>query len=283
MNEKVIEKEDIKKYFLFRDELANKGDFGKVGLIGGSLEYSGAIKLASKSCAALRAGSGLVRVIVPKEIAQGVMPFLLEQTLATYDCLDDVRKNILDINALAIGMGLGKKKINDEILKMILTEYKGRVVIDADGLNILAKHLELLENTKSQVVLTPHLKEFSRLTNISISKLKENLVGYVKEFAKKYHIILLLKGHETIISDGQRVYLVKKGGAGMATSGSGDVLSGILVGMLGYLSLSLEVVASGAYLNGLAGEIAQDKYTDIALIARDTIESIGEAIKIIRK
>ena len=178
-------------------------------------------------------------------------------------------------------MGWGKDPQHFLIVKEILENYHGNIVVDADGLNILVDHLELISNKK--VVLTPHLKEFSRLTHLSVEQIEQNKVNIVKEFAKKYHIILLLKGPETLISDGEEVYVVKRGCPGMATAGSGDVLSGILVGLLGYFDYQLLTVAVGAYLAGLAGEIAEQEKTDIAMLASDTISHIPDAIKWIRE
>ena len=132
-------------------------------------------------------------------------------------------------------------------------------------------------------MLTPHLKEFSRLTGLSIEDIEKDKINLVLNFARKYHVILVLKDHTTIISDGIDVYLCTCGGAGMATSGSGDVLSGILAGMLGYFECKLLTVSAGVMLNGIAGEIAEEKNTDISMIASDTVSSISDAVKKIRE
>ncbi len=188
------------------------------------------------------------------------------------------------VNALAVGMGWGNSLENEKILIYILKNYPIPVVIDADGINALSKmNLELLKNKKSKVILTPHPKEFERLSKISIDRIKKDPLNISKEFAKKYNVILLLKGHRTIVTDGINSYIVEKGGPGMATAGSGDVLSGVIVGMLGSNNFSAKLVAACAYITGFAGEIAQEKYTDISMKASDTIESIPEAIKRIRK
>ena len=158
------------------------------------------------------------------------------------------------------------------------------MVIDADGLNTISKmNMDILNSTKCKVILTPHLKEFERLSKIKIEDIKQDEITIAKDFAKKYDVILLLKGPTTVVTDGENVYLVKKGCPGMATAGSGDVLSGILVGLLGYNEPDILTVATGAYLNGLAGEIAQEKYTDISMIASDTVKCLPEAIKKIRE
>lgn len=286
-----IERSDIKEKLKMRESDSNKGDYGYVGIMGGCIEYSGAVKLANLSCCALKSGAGVVRLIIPKTIATSVAPYLLEQTIFTIDDEDSKMKfnqkqiedSLNKIKALAIGMGWNKSAQYEKILEYILFNYEIPVVIDADGLNTLANmNLEILNKTECKIILTPHLKEFERLGKISLEGIKNNSINIAKEFAKKYNVILLLKGPTTIVTDGNTIYLVKRGCPGMATAGSGDVLSGILVGLLGYNKADILTVATGAYLNGLAGEIAQDKYTDISQMAHDTIECIPEAIKKIR-
>ena len=275
-----LEIKDIKELFKCRDKDANKYDFGVVGLMGGSLEFSGAIKLANLSLSALRSGSGLVRVIVEENLKDAILPYLLEQTLFILD--NNLNKALNNLDVLAVGMGWGQDESRTQYLEYILKNFTGKLIIDADGLNILAKNLNWLEKTKAKIVLTPHLKEFSRLTGISVDKIKENSLEYAQDFARKHNIILLLKGSSTIVTDGVTTYLVESGSPGMATAGSGDVLSGIIAGFLGYNSYTPLSVAAAAYLAGLAGSLATKKYTDIVSIASDQIEFIPEAIKIIR-
>ena len=274
--------EDIKNLFLKREKDTNKGDFGKVGILGGSINYSGAIKLATMSLASLRSGCGLVKVIIPDEIVSLLSPVLLEQTLFPYKNLEDIKKSIKNVDSLAIGMGWRSNENHLLILKDILENFQGNLVIDADGLNTLVNHVEILRTSQANIVLTPHLKEFSRLTSLSIEEIEKNKMEIAKSFAKENHVILLLKGSTTIVTNGIDVYLINYGTPGMATSGSGDVLSGILAGLLGYLDYNLLSVSAGAIVNGLAGELAEEKNTDISMIASDTIKCIPAAIKKIR-
>lgn len=287
----ILKKKDIKNIFPKRDENSNKGDFGYVGIMGGSIEYSGAVKLANLSLASLTSGAGVVRVIIPKEIVNGVMPYLLEQTLALIPDIDGhmifdkekIDKSLEKLKALAIGMGWGEGKDNKKILTYILENYEIPVIIDADGLNTLAKmDKEILNKTKCKVILTPHLKEFQRISGYDLEEIKKRPEELAVEFTKKYNVILLLKGHKTIVTNGKEGYIVEKGCPGMATAGSGDVLSGILVGILGYNRPCVLSVAAGAYLAGLAGEIAENKLNDISMKASDTIANIPEAINEIR-
>ena len=287
-----IETKDIKNKFIQRQRDTNKGDYGYVGIMGGSLEYSGAVKLANLSASAMGAGCGVVRLIVPEGIAKAVAPYLLEQTIFPMNdnankmvfSEEQINEALAKLKALAIGMGWGQSKEYEKILEYILGNYNIPVVIDADGLNTISKmNMDILKSTKCKVILTPHLKEFERLSKIKVEDIKKDEITIAKDFAKKYDVILLLKGPTTVVTDGEKVYLVKRGCPGMATAGSGDVLSGILVGLLGYNEPDILTVATGAYLNGIAGEIAQEKYTDISMIASDTVKCLPEAIKKIRE
>ena len=288
---KVLEKEDIKCLFPRRDENSHKGNFGYVGIMGGCIEYSGAVKLANLSSSSLVSGCGVVRLIIPKEIEISVMPYLLEQTLFSIESKNGhmlFDKNIINkalekLKALAIGIGWGESIDNEKILKYILETKDIPIIIDADGLNTLAKmDKNILNKTNCKVILTPHLKEFSRISGYSLEEIEKNKEKLTTDFAKNYNVILLLKGHTTIITDGEETYLVKRGCPGMATAGSGDVLSGILLGILGYNKPNVLTIAGGAYLAGLAGELAEKNLNDISMRASDTISKIPEAIDEIR-
>ncbi len=284
----LVEAADIKHLFV-RGQYSNKGSYGYVVLIGGSIEYSGAAKLANLALCALRAGAGVAKLAVPSSICHSVMPYLLESTLfplsdnngsISYrkEEIDNLLKNT---KAAALGMGIGQSAEIKQLLLHILSEYNGVAIIDADGLNVLATmDKRILQQAKCKVILTPHLKEFERLSGIPIAEINKNPINISRQFAKQNGVILLLKGPCTIITDGKQVYLTDKGTSGMATAGSGDVLSGILAGVCGYAKeqdLLLSVAAS-AYINGLAGELAQAKLNAVSMLASDTIACIGEAI-----
>ena len=275
-----IEINDIKDLFKERKDNANKGNFGTCGILGGSINYTGSVKLATLACSAMRSGAGICRVIIDEYLTNAITPYILEETLWPLD--NDLDKAIRNLDSLAIGMGWGISDKNTKMLKYILKNYKGILIIDADGLNILAKNLDLLSVTKAQVILTPHPKEFSRLINKDIKEILDDPIKYTMDFAKKYHVIVLLKGARTIVADGDDYYEVNIAVPGLATAGAGDVLSGILAGFMAYNKYNIKSVAAAALLNALAGKIAEDKYTDIAMIAHDTIECIPDAIKKLR-
>ena len=287
----LLEEGDVANLFAPRQNYVHKGDYGYVAVMGGSVEYAGACKLANMSAAALRAGCGVVTLAVPESIAQAVAPHLLESTLLPIPA-DKNGKMIFDSKILdgilaryasvAIGMGWGSSESYKEILSYLLKNAHRPLIIDADGLNTLSKmDLTLLKNAKAPVILTPHLMEFSRLSGLSISEIEENPITHAKAFAKEYGVILLLKGCTTVVTDGDAVYLSNRGSAGMATAGSGDVLAGVLAGLCGYLEANVLTVASGAYLAGMAGELAAQKQGTVCMVASDTVHELANAMGIL--
>jgi NAD(P)H-hydrate epimerase len=277
-----------------RPECCNKGDFGTVALLGGCTAYSGAAKLANLSLSALRCGCGVARLAVPASLVQGVLPYVLESTL--YPLPDREGHMLLDREAIdgalyhtkaaALGMGWGSDPENGRILRHILRSYTGALVLDADGLNTLAAlpdRDQLLHTTSASVILTPHLREFSRLTGLKREDILRDPIAHAREYAASRNVILLLKGSTTVVTHGGDVLLVSRGCAGMATAGSGDVLSGVLAGLLGWNAPTPQTVACGAYLAGLAGELAQEEKGDISLVASDTAAKLPEAIRMVRE
>lgn len=288
----LIEAKDIVSIFPKRLNYSNKSTYSYVALMGGSINYNGAIRLATLANCAMRSGAGVCSVVVPKSISSIVMQNCLESTVISMDEEDghfkynpkELDTIIKKYKVIAFGMGITNSLETQEILKYLLTNYEYNLLIDADGLNALSQIDEsYLINKKCNVILTPHIMEFSRLTKLSIDEINNNPINYAKEYAKKYNVTLLLKGPTTIVTDGNIVYLIDKGCPGMATAGSGDVLSGIISGILGYNKNIVLAVATGAFVNGLAGEIAQKEFGDISMISSDTINSIPKAIKEIRE
>lgn len=289
----LLEKEDVKTIFPKRKNLSNKGDYGYVGILGGSKLYPGAIKLANMGQNAIYAGCGVSKIIVPDVIADKIYPYVLESTVVpmptengfiAYDekAVDNALKGL---SAVSIGMGWGESFDNQKILKYILETKSLNVVIDADGLNTLSKlGLDILKRSACKIVLTPHLKEFSRLTGKDVKEIMPNLLECATDFVKEYPVTLLLKGPTTIVLDKNKAYFINRGTPGMATAGSGDVLSGILAGMLGYLKEDITYVsANAAYINGYAGELASKNWGDIGMTSGDTARSVSLAIKEITK
>lgn len=271
-----------------RSNFSNKGDYGYIGIMGGSKNYPGAIKLASLGQSALYSGCGISRIIVPDIISNMLYPYVLESTIYPLPSNgnsfifkpDMLAKAINRLDVLSIGVGISLDLEVEKILNYLILNFNKRLLIDADGLTILSKmDLNILNKAKCQIVLTPHLKEFSRLTKYSIDEILNDPVGIVKEFVNKYNVTLLLKGPTTIIANKDDMYFSTTGTPGMATAGSGDVLTGILSGVLGYIANILDSVALGAYINGLSGEIAENEYSDISMVSSDTARCVSKAIK----
>lgn len=284
----LLQKNDIREVLAERKNLSNKSTFGYTAIIAGSEKYSGAAKLANISSAALRAGTGVVKLAVPGCIAQGVMPYILESTLfplshSVGELLfepDETDRLLSGICAAAFGMGMGGSEEIRRALEYILKTKEIILVIDADGLNALAKtDSEILKNTRCKVVLTPHVKEFSRLTGRTVDDILSHPVAYAQEFARENRCIVLLKGPSTVVTDGEEVYITDRGCPGMATAGSGDVLSGIITALCGFNKDKLLLAtAAGAYINGFAGELAQAESGSISMIASDTVSKIKDAV-----
>ena len=282
-----LDKEDFEGYIGKRKNYSHKGVYGYSAIIGGSAEYSGAVKLSNMSLAALRSGGGVNRLVVPEAIAQGVMPYLLESTLFKMPDTDgkmiynaeSLDEALSGLKSASVGMGWGKNSEYENILLHIMAKEGLNLVIDADGINTLARMgRDAPDNAKCRICLTPHLKEFERLSGLSREEIGKDPIRCAKGFAKAHNVILLLKGTATVITDGDNVFITDRGCPGMATAGSGDVLSGILAGLLGYLPFDVKTVALGAYIAGRAGEEAQKECGAVSMTASDTVRNIGKAI-----
>ena len=261
-----------------RRKFDHKGHFGHALIIAGSYGKMGAAILASKSC--LRTGVGLLTVHVPVsgyEIMQTAVPeaMVCIDESGTRFCKSQEQEGY---SIIGIGPGLGTRKSTADLLRNLLMNAVRPVVLDADALNIIAENNEMLENIPKDSILTPHPGEFRRLvgeTGNQFDQLKLQL-----DFAKKHHVYLILKGANTIIATPKgECYFNSTGNPGMATAGSGDVLTGILTALLaqGYTSLNASIL--GVYIHGLAGDIAAEKTGWEALIATDIIDNLGLAYK----
>ncbi|MBR6381669.1 MAG: NAD(P)H-hydrate dehydratase [Lachnospiraceae bacterium] len=284
----LVEASDLRPYFSDRPHFSHKGTYGYLALLGGSDRYSGAIRLAYLANAAMRSGAGVVKVAVPASIRSDVAVHILESTLFPMPeenggmRFDEglMGELISNVKTAAIGPGIGRGEEIRKILHFLLTGFSGRLIIDADGLSELAQlDPEVLRSASCEVILTPHLKEFSRLSGKAVPEITEDPIGTAREYASEHGCILLLKGPATVITDGQRVLLTDRGCPGMATAGSGDVLTGILAATCARMEDPLMAAAAGAYLNGLAGELAESSIGPVSMVAGDTVAAIPEAVR----
>lgn len=278
---------DAKAVFPKRDTNSNKGDFGRTVILGGSLEFSGALKLANIACAALRSGCGLCAVAVPRSIANGVILYLLESMLIPLPdkggrlCFEEsvFATVIKNAKSVAFGMGLGRSSENMKILEFLLDTFEGRLLIDADGLNTLAENPNVLKNKKCKVTLTPHLVEFGRLTRLSVEEILAEPEKRAECFANEFGVTLLLKGNKTTVSDGVKTVSVICGTPAMAKGGSGDVLSGVIAGINAFSKADgVTNAATGALIAGRAGELAAELTGEYCMLASDEVKMIPKAV-----
>ena len=282
---------DANKCFPKRKLNVNKGNFGKACIFGGSKKYLGSICLSALSLSSLKVGAGYAYLVVPESLLNLYALKVPECILLTCKDVDgfldldfDLLKSLLGFDCIAFGMGVGNTEKVYEILKFLLLNYKGKLVIDADGLNALSTFgVEILKNKSCAVVLTPHIGEFARLCNVNKDLILNNTIMYAKEFAKKYDVIVLLKNSVSVITDGQEVFLNTTGTPAMAKAGSGDVLSGIICGVAARTEDLMQAVVSSAYIFGRAGEIADKKSNEYSVIATDIISCIPDAINSLSK
>lgn len=264
---------------------SHKGDYGKVGLIGGSKGMTGSILLSSM--AALRTGAGLVYTLIPESISEIVEIKSLENIIIPIpekggghfdiSSVQKLKEEVPKFDAICFGPGVGRTDEMGMVLSNLL-QMGVKLVLDADGLNVLAENLEIIQH-KGNLCITPHAMEMSRLIKKDIDYINENRLDVAMLFSKLYNIIVVLKGHETIVTNGESYYINKTGNPGMATAGSGDVLTGIITALAARGYDLFEAAKLGVFLHGLAGDYAAIKYGQDSLIARDIIDFLGSAIQ----
>lgn len=273
---------------------SHKGDFGHILVLAGNIRFSGAALLACRS--ALRCGAGMVTLgvadilakelnrIKPAEVMILPLPGTEEAGLSrlAYAKIKTFIRETADV--LLLGPGMGKQRSTQELIRKIIAQTDRPMVIDADALNALALDLKMLSARRKKgfckPVLTPHPGEMSRLSGYSARKIAGSRKEIAKNFAKYYNVILVLKGQRSIVADADgRIFVNATGNPGMASAGSGDVLSGMIAAFLGQGLKAFEAAKYGVYLHGLAGDLAAREKTQIGMIASDIIEKIPEAIK----
>lgn len=261
---------------------AHKGDFGKILLLSGSVGCTGAPVLSALG--ALRTGAGLVFLGVPESIYQIaamkliepiVFPLPQQDGMLSLEALPRILEKASSMDAVLIGPGLGCSDATEEIVCQVLSVYPEPVVLDADGINLVGKHKDILRGRTSPTILTPHAGEFQRLTG----QKPENRLDSAVEAAEDLGVILVLKGHETVITDGISAYLNPTGNPGMAVGGSGDVLAGMIVSLLGQGIPPLEAAACGAWLHGAAGDLCAKELGQYGMLPTDMVQVLPRLLK----
>lgn len=271
----LIRKQEAVSVYIPREKFGHKGIYGHSLLIGGSKGKVGSLVLASKAC--MRVGSGLATALVPEcgyEILQTSIPEVMVVENDADDYITNFKVDFIP-NAIGIGVGLGQHSKTIEAFKDFLRENKQSLVLDADALNILAENKELLQLLPENTILTPHPKELERL--IGVWKDDFDKIEKTKAFSNTYKCIVLIKGAHSIIVYGDQLFVNTTGNPGMASAGSGDVLTGMLTGLVAQGYNPINATIMGVYLHGTAGDLALQEYGYQALLASDIIQYIGKA------
>lgn len=282
MQMKKLSHEDVLAMLPDRDPWGHKGDYGKLLLLCGSEGFTGAAALAAMG--ALRCGAGLVYLGVPRSIYAIEAVKLTEPVvfpLADDGCklgcgaVCEVLRRLSGMDAVLIGPGLGQSEGTLAVLQAVLENFEGPAVVDADGINLLRRHKDLVRGRTGPTILTPHDGEFRRLGG----EISDDRAGSAAELARELGAVVLLKGHETVITDGDTCYLNPTGNPGMAVGGSGDVLAGMIAGLLGQKLDPLAAAACGAWLHGAAGDICEKQTGQYAMLPSDLLNVLPRLLK----
>ena len=271
-----------------RPEYSHKGDFGHVFILAGSRGMTGAAALCSN--AALRSGAGLVTLGMPvslnnvmsKKLTEVMTISLAETKKITLSLRAEkmILKKIEISDVVVLGPGLSQYPETQKLINRLILKIKKPMVLDADALNAISKNVNALKKIKAGYVITPHMGEMARLTGKGRSYVKNNRINIAKKFSRDYNAVVVLKGAGTIVVEPKGRYCINTtGNPGMATAGSGDVLTGIIAGFLGQGLRPFNAARFGVYIHGLAGDIAAKDKGEIGLIAGDILENIPYAIK----
>ena len=265
-----------------RNPWGHKGNYGKILLLCGSRGYTGAAALSAMG--ALRTGAGLVFLGVPESIyaieavklnEPVVFPLPDEEGKLSEIAIDEIIDRLPRMDAVLIGCGLGQSQGTMAVLKSVLEKAECPVVVDADGINLLGRNINLLRERTAPTILTPHDGEFARLGGV----IRSDRMASARDFAKRTGCILLLKGHRTCISDGEVCYENTTGNPGMAVGGSGDVLAGMIVSLLGQGIAPLEAAACGAWLHGAAGDLCASQLGQYGMLPTDMLSVLPRLLK----
>jgi ADP-dependent NAD(P)H-hydrate dehydratase / NAD(P)H-hydrate epimerase len=284
----LIDNNLIKDFIPKRYSISNKGDYGKVFILSGSPGMTGAGCLTAR--AALRTGAGLIYIGVPAILSSVYDASLTEAvTIPLPDggsgylvpgSLGQIMERVNRSTVAAIGPGLSVNENIVQIVHDIIENSNIPLVIDADALNAVSKDISVLARSKAEIILTPHPGEMSRLTGISIEEIQKRRLQIAHDFAAEWKVIVVLKGSRTVIADPLgNVFINPTGNSGMATGGTGDVLTGIIAGLTGQGAKAIQAAVAGVYLHGLAGDAAAKIKGEYGMIASDLVEEIPFSIK----
>jgi len=282
MDKMILNQADVQMLLPDRPLWSHKGDYGKILLLCGSRGFTGAAYFAAMG--ALRCGAGLVFLGVPESIyaieavklnEPVVFPLPDKDGMLCQAALTEIRKRLSQMDAVLIGCGLGQSEGTREVVHAVLEEAACPVVLDADGINVIAAHKDIVRGRKAPSILTPHDGEFARLGG----EIGSDRMESAADVARDLGCILLLKGHETCITDGRKAYLNQTGNPGMAVGGSGDVLAGMITALLGQGIAPLEAAAMAAWLHGAAGDLCARELGQYGMLPSDMLNVLPRLMK----
>lgn len=287
----VVKESDVAKLFLPKSKDSHKGTFGTLVIIGGCHKYAGAPYLATLGASALRVGTGIIKIAVPHFLAPALQHRVTECTIFPlkdkdgYICLDQSQFEELTTKTTAIicGMGIGDVEETQKTVSFLINNATCPLLFDADALNAISKDTSILKGHKQQIILTPHIGEMARLTGLETSFIKQNKEQVAKDFAKQYGVIIHLKDSESITTDGTRVVTNTTGTPAMAKGGSGDLLAGIIGGLLARGISPFESTFAGAYIAGKSAEKALENSNEYSLLPSETALEVKQVINEIIK
>lgn len=279
---RALKREDVLSLLPDRDPWGHKGQFGKLLLLCGSVGCTGAAALAAR--AAVRSGAGLVFLGVPRAI-YAIEAVKLEEPLVfplpdldgklSRDAIPEILNRLPQMDACLMGPGLGQSPGVRAVAEAVLEQARCPVVLDADGINVLAAHMDVLRGRRYPTILTPHDGEFRRLG----AEPGPDRVQAAAHMANALGAVVLLKGHRTVVTDGSTVYENTTGNPGMATGGSGDVLAGLITSLLGQGLAPLEAAACGAWIHGAAGDLCVKAMGQYGMTPSDMVEALPRLLK----
>ena len=280
MEYRVIDDEYVSRFIMPRPEAANKYDFGYVLCVCGSRGMHGAAVMSAT--AALRSGAGIVTVAVPTEIEAALYPCFTEIMVRGYDKPEDLDRLLEKADVCILGCGIGKSDLSADVVRYVLANFDKRVVLDADGINILARDIDIIKDTKATVILTPHVGEMARLSGMTSEEVEDDREIVASGMARELNAVVVLKGAQTVIASPHAkgtIYVNHSGNPGMATAGSGDVLAGITGALAAVIKEPHRAAACAVYIHGVAGDLAADELSMTGMTAVDIIERLPRVFK----
>ncbi|MBQ0083916.1 MAG: NAD(P)H-hydrate dehydratase [Clostridiales bacterium] len=278
----------IEKPRIVRAENSHKGTFGTALIISGSYGMAGAAMLCTNAC--LKSGVGIAKLCIPSSIYDIVAKGISEAVFVpcgikpfkrfSLGAINKIKPHIKTANSIVIGCGMSQGFFNKRLLKYVIKNADCPIIIDADGINMLSRSIDILRRARAEIVLTPHPKEFSRLSGKGVAEIEADREKAACDFAREYGVYVVLKGHETVVSSpAGEVFINQTGNSGMATGGSGDTLSGILAARVAQNKELLQAVKESVYIHGMCGDMAAQKLSKTSMLPSDMIEQLPFVFK----